>query len=94
MVLHGLLLAAVEVMAVYYPHWHRYPKGDEWFGTNRWAEGEWEFVKTARPRFPGHKWPMKPLPGYLNGKDPKDVETEIGCYESDLPGFCLLLLFR
>ena len=67
----------VEVMCVYYPHWHRYPKGDEWFGTNAWKEGEWEFVKTARPRFPGHKWPMKPLPGYLSGKDPQDVETEI-----------------
>ena len=69
--------AKVEVMCVYYPHWHRYPKGDEWFGTNVWKEGEWEFVKTSRPRFPGHKWPMKPLPGYLNGRDPKDVETEI-----------------
>ena len=70
--------AKVDVVAVYYPHWHRYPKGDEWFKDRwNWGEGEWEFVKTARPRFPGHKWPMKPLPGYLNGKDPKDVETEI-----------------
>ena len=67
----------VEVMCVYYPHWHRYPKGDEWFGAEKWKEGEWEFVKTAKPRFPGHKQPMRPMPGYLNGKDPKDVETEI-----------------
>ena len=69
--------AKVEVMCVYYPHWHRYPKGDEWFGADKWKEGEWEFVKTAKKRFPGHKWPMRPLAGYLNGKDPKDVETEI-----------------
>ena len=67
----------VEVMAVYYPHWHQYPKGDEWFGADKWKEGEWEFVKTARPRFPGHLQPIQPLMGYLNGKDPRDVETEI-----------------
>ena len=74
---HALLLAAVEVVAVYYPHWHQYPKGDEWFGANLWREGEWNFVKTGKARFPGHKLPMKPLPGYLNGKDPEDVATEI-----------------
>ena len=38
---------AVDVVAVYYPHWHQYPKGDEWFGPS-WKEGEWEFVKTAK----------------------------------------------
>lgn len=68
---------SVDVMVVYYPHWHRYPKGDEWFGTNKWNDGEWEFVRTARPRFPGHRQPIKPLPGYLSGKDPADVATEI-----------------
>ena len=76
----GLCLGAfakVDVVAVYYPHWHRYPKGDEWFGSNRWQEAEWAFVKSAKPRFPGHVQPIKPLPGYLDGKDPADVETEI-----------------
>ena len=67
---------AVDVVAVYYPHWHQYPKGDEWFGPS-WKEGEWEFVKTAKVRFPGHRVPLRPLVGYLNGKDPADVETEI-----------------
>ena len=66
----------VEVVAVYYPHWHKYPKGTEWFGA-AWAEGEWGFVKSARPRFPGHRQPLVPYPGYLDGADPKDVETEI-----------------
>lgn len=74
--INALLLAAIEVVAVYYPHWHRYPKGDEWFGP-AWSEGEWGFVKSAVPRYPGHHQPMKPLCGYLNGSDPKDVETEI-----------------
>ena len=64
----------IEVMAVYYPHWSVYPKGNEWFHPG-WTE--WEFARTAKPRFPGHKMPFKPLPGYLDGKDPTDVSTEI-----------------
>ena len=63
----------VEVVAVYYPHWHAYPKGDEWFHKG-WTE--WEFVKTAKNRFPGQKI-CKPYPGYLDGTDPRDVGTEI-----------------
>ena len=56
MMLYGLLLAAVEVMAVYYPHWHSYPKGNEWFKDRwDWSEGEWAFVKDAKPRFSGHQ---------------------------------------
>ena len=74
----GLLLAALEVVAVYYPHWHRYPKGDEWFSDRwNWSEGEWALVKDMKPRFPGHHQPIRPLAGYLKGDDPKDVETEI-----------------
>ena len=36
----------IDVVAVYYPHWHKYPKGTEWFG-EKWDEGEWAFVRTA-----------------------------------------------
>ena len=75
--LHGLLLAAVEVMAVYYPHWHQYPKGDEWFGADKWKQAEWAFCKDAKPRFPGQKCPLKPLYGFLDGKNPDDVAKEI-----------------
>ena len=57
-----------------HPHWSVYPKGNEWFHPG-WTE--WEFARTAKPRFPGHKMPFKPLPGYLDGKDPTDVSTEI-----------------
>ena len=66
-----------ELVCVYYPHWHRYPKGDEWFGAENWREGEWAFVKTAVPRFPGHRQPLVPLPGYLDGANPEDVAKEI-----------------
>lgn len=73
----GVLLAAMEVVAVYYPHWHEYPKGNEWFGADLWKQGEWCFVKDAIKRFPGHHQPMVPVAGYLNGSDPKDIEKEI-----------------
>ena len=54
--------------------WHEYPKGNEWFhkGFN-----EWEFVKDARLRVPGQKVPLRPLYGFLDGKDPADVAKEI-----------------
>ena len=74
---NGPATGKVEVVCVYYPHWHRYRKGDEWFGADNWKEGEWSFVKTARPRFPGHRQPLVPYTGYLDGANPKDVEKEI-----------------
>lgn len=67
----------LEVVCVYYPHWHRYPKGDEWFGVDNWKEGEWVFVKDAKPRFKGHNQPLVPYTGYLDGANPQDVEKEI-----------------
>ena len=64
----------IEVACVYYPHWHEYPKGNEWFhkGFN-----EWEFVKDAKPRVQGQKVPLRPLYGFLDGKNPADVAKEI-----------------
>ena len=67
----------IEVVCVYYPHWHRYPKGDEWFGADKWKEGEWTFVKDTRPRFPGHKHPLVPYAGYLDESNPQDMEKDI-----------------
>ena len=78
-VLLGTALPAkdIEVMAVYYPHWHKYPKGMEWFGEKwDWSEAEWAFVKDPVVRFPG-QINFKPFGGYYSGSDPKDVETEI-----------------
>ena len=67
----------IEVMAVYYPHWHKYPKGMEWFGEKwDWSEAEWAFVKDPVVRFPG-QINFKPFGGYYSGSDPKDVATEI-----------------
>ncbi len=44
-----------------------------------WPEGygEWQTVKAAMPKFPGHKWPRKPLWGYVNEADPYVMEMQI-----------------
>ena len=38
-------------------------KGKDW--------SEWELVKAAKPRFPGHQQPKVPLWGYGDESDPK-----------------------
>lgn len=63
-----------EVMAVYYPHWHSYDHGSAWKGDG-WTE--WEGVKAAIPRFPGHQQPKKPCWGYFDESDPKWIAREI-----------------
>ena len=64
-----------EVVAVYYPHWHPYPRGEKVvFGKGK---SEWELVKSQKPRYPGHPVPIKPLMGYYDETDPAVVEKEI-----------------
>lgn len=63
-----------EVMAVYYPHWHRYDHGQSWKGEG-WTE--WEGLKAATARFPGHAQPLKPTWGCFDESDPAWVAKEI-----------------
>ena len=44
-------------------------KGKDW--------SEWELVKAARPRFPGHQQPKVPLWGYEDESDPKVMAQKI-----------------
>ena len=44
-------------------------KGPDW--------SEWELVKAAKPRFPGHQQPRVPLWGYGDESDPKVMEQKI-----------------
>ena len=39
--------------------------------------GEWQTVKSATAKYPGHTWPRKPLWGYVNEADPAVMEMEI-----------------
>ena len=77
----GMLLCAlslcakeIDVLCIYYPEWHVYPEGDVIFGKGR---TEWEFVKTAPARFPGHEQPIVPSLGYLDDSNPDHVAKEI-----------------
>lgn len=63
-----------DVVAVYYPHWHSYDHGSSWKGEG-WTE--WEGLKAAVPRFPGHHQPLKPTWGYFDESDPKWSSREI-----------------
>lgn len=53
--------------------------GDEERTRMFWPEGmgEWQTVKNAVKKFPGHSWPRKPLWGYINEADPYVMEMEI-----------------
>jgi len=62
------------VCAYYFPNWHPDPRNDYWHGKG-WTE--WNVVKHATPRFPGHKQPKIPLWGYEDESDPKVMEKKI-----------------
>lgn len=66
--------ARPDVVAVYYPHWHTYDHGSAWKGEG-WTE--WEGLKAATPRFPGHHQPLKPTWGTFDESDPAWVTKEI-----------------
>jgi len=44
-----------------------------------WPEGmgEWQSVRSAGAKYPGHQWPRKPLWGYVNEADSYVMEMEI-----------------
>ncbi len=62
------------VVCVYYPHWHNYDHGTCWKGEG-WTE--WEGMKAAVPRFPGHHQPLKCTWGCFDESDPKWTAREI-----------------
>lgn len=65
----------IEVAVYYFPQWHPDPRNDQWHGKG-WTE--WELVKAARPRYPGHDQPKRPAWGYFDESDPNWAAREIG----------------
>ena len=65
----------ITVAAYYFPNYHTdeprniINKGAGW--------SEWELVKAARPRFPGHHQPNVPAWGYVDEKDPEVMAKKI-----------------
>ena len=62
------------VLAYYFPNWHRDPRNEQWFGPG-WTE--WELVRGATARFPGHRQPRIPALGYRDEADPAVAAAEI-----------------
>ena len=61
-------------VAIYCPLWHNYDHASSWKGEG-WCE--WELLKSATPRFPGHYQPLKPTWGCFDESDPAWVAREI-----------------
>lgn len=61
-------------MAIYCPLWHSYDHGSSWKGEG-WCE--WELLKAATPRFPGHYQPYRPTWGCFDESDPRWSAKEI-----------------
>jgi len=60
--------------AYYFPNFHADPRNDSEHGRG-WTE--WELLKTATPRFPGHHQPLVPEWGYEDESDPTVMEKKI-----------------
>lgn len=71
----NLVTDKITVAAYYFANYHTNdPRNIQTKGTG-WSE--WELVKAARPRFPGHDQPKVPLWGYTDEKDPQVMEQKI-----------------
>ncbi len=67
--------SSITVASYYFANYH---PGDA-RNTKMKGEGwcEWELVKAAKPRFPGHQQPKVPLWGYVDESDPKVMAKKI-----------------
>jgi len=64
------------IAAYYFPNYHADPKNEALHGKG-WTE--WELVRRAEPRFPGHRQPLSPLWGYQDESDPQVMAQKIDC---------------
>ena len=64
---------ALDIGCYYFPNYHTGDPRNEKVHGPGW--NEWELVKSATPRFPGHHQPNLPLRGFLDERLP-EVMTE------------------
>jgi hypothetical protein len=67
-------MSNIEIAAYNFPQWHPDPRNDIWHGQG-WTE--WELLKKAVPRYPGHRQPVEPAWGYFDESDPVQSAREI-----------------
>ena len=70
----GSNLGSCQVAAYYFANFHQDERNIKVHGPN-WTE--WNLVKAATPRFPGHRQPRIPLWGYEDEADPRVFEKKI-----------------
>jgi hypothetical protein len=63
-----------QVGAYYFPNYHVDPRNEAAHGPG-WTE--WDLVRTAQPRFPGHHQPKRPLWGFEDESDPRIMARKI-----------------
>jgi hypothetical protein len=69
------IVKKIDVGAYYFPDFHPTdPRNIDVHGEG-WSE--WNLIKSALPRFPGHYQPLKPLWGYGDESDPQVMEMKI-----------------
>ncbi len=68
-----------EVGAYYFPNWHVDPLNEETHGRG-WTE--WEILKRAEAKYPGHQQPKIPQWGYQNESDPTVFAKKIDAASS------------
>jgi len=64
----------ITLACYYFPNYHVDPRNEKQHGPG-WTE--WELVKRAEPKFPGHRQPRVPLWGYENEDDPAVMAKKI-----------------
>ncbi len=64
----------ITVVAYYFPDYHEDKRNSAYHGKG-WTE--WELVKQAQPRFPGHQQPKVPAWGYTDEADPRQMAQKI-----------------
>ncbi len=67
-------LEHIDIGVYYFPQYHPDERNDEWHGRG-WTE--WELVKRAEPRFPGHYQPKIPAWGYYDESQPEAAARAI-----------------
>jgi len=74
-----------RVLAYYFPDWHRDARNAAWFGEG-WDE--WGLLRSARPRFEGHRQPRVPVLGYRDEADPTQAAVDIDlAHQHGVDGF-------
>lgn len=67
-------MPAYTVACYYFPNYHVDPRNEARHGQG-WTE--WELVKQAKPRYPGHRQPKVPLWGHGDESDPAVMAQKI-----------------